>query len=228
MMNKHSILVVDDEVQIQKLLGIVLDSHGYSVQQAFSGKEGVVKAASHPPDLILLDLGLPDINGLEVLKELRKWYHKGIIVLSVRNEESIVVQALDVGASDYLSKPFRNAELLARMRVALRNNLPETATIIVAGNLEIDVVQRQVKKSGVPVKLTLTEYELLILLSSHSGKVLTHGFILQRIWGPGFVDQTQYLRVFIGNLRKKLEDDPNKPAHFITESGVGYRFIIPL
>lgn len=227
-MNKQSILVIDDEAQIQKLLEIVLDSHGYAVNQALNGKEGIVKAANHPPDLILLDLGLPDMNGLQVLRELRKWYHKGIIILSVRNEESIVVEALDAGASDYLCKPFRNAELVARMRVALRNNIPETESIISAGNIEIDILLRQVKRSGIPVKLTVTEYELLLLLSTNVGKVLTHGFILQRIWGPGFIDQTQYLRVFIGNLRKKLEEDPNKPIHFITESGVGYRFMIPL
>lgn len=225
-MNKSSILIIDDEPQIRKLLEITLTSNDYLVQQAEQGRQGIIMAASHPPELILLDLGLPDINGHDVLKELRQWYNKSIIILSVQNSEQDIVRALDNGATDYLTKPFRTAELLARIRSAMRRNhlTGNEATTLVAGDLEIDLTARTVKKSGFIIKLTATEYNLIALLARHEGSVLTHQFILKEIWGLGYQTETQYLRVFVGTLRKKIEDNPNKPQHIITESGVGYRF----
>jgi len=224
-MNKTEILIIDDEPQIRKLLEITLESNGYKVLQAESGKEGVVMAAIHPPELILLDIGLPDKSGHEILKELRQWYNKSIIILSVQNNESDIVTALDNGATDYLSKPFRTAELLARIRSAIRRNqTPNNTTIVVAGDLQIDLVARTVKKNNELLKLTSTEFNLISLFARNEGRVLTHHFILKEIWGVGYQTETQYLRVFVGSLRKKIEENPNIPGHIITESGVGYRF----
>lgn len=225
-MNKSTVLVIDDEPQIRKLLEISLESNGYQVQQAETGKQGLVMAANHPPDLILLDLGLPDISGHELLKTLREWYNKSIIILSVQNTEQDIVTALDNGATDYLSKPFRTAELLARIRAAIRRNqvIDNQETVQVIGDLEIDLTARTLKKNGDIIKLTSTEYSLVALFFKHEGSVLTHQFILKEIWGVGYQAETQYLRVFVGTLRKKIEDQPNQPQHIITESGVGYRF----
>jgi two-component system, OmpR family, KDP operon response regulator KdpE len=224
-MNKIEILIIDDEPAIRKLLQIALESNDYKVTQAATGKEGEILAANHPPELILLDIGLPDINGHELLKEFRKWYNKSIIILSVENSEVDIVSALDNGATDYLTKPFRTAELLARIRSAIRRNQTEESTaIITCGNLQIDLVARTVKVNDQPVKLTVTEYNLLCLLAKNEGKVLTHHYVLKEIWGRGFQTETQYLRVFIAQLRKKIETNPNKPEHILTESGVGYRF----
>ena len=182
-------------------------------------------AANHAPDLILLDLGLPDKSGHEVLKELRTWLNKAIIILSVINNENDIVSALDNGATDYLTKPFRTAELLARIRVALRNNQVENFNNVEKfRDLEIDFVARTVKKNSEIVKLTSTEFNLLVLLAKNEGRVLTHQYILKEIWGVGSQTETQYLRVFVGTLRKKIEENPNQPKHIITESGVGYRF----
>jgi two-component system KDP operon response regulator KdpE len=224
-MNKTEILIIDDEPQIRKLLEITLESNGYKVLQAETGKEGVIQAASHPPELILLDIGLPDKSGHEILKELRQWYNKSIIILSVQNNETDIVTALDNGATDYLSKPFRTAELLARIRSAIRRNqTSNNTTVIDAGDLQIDLAARTVKKNNELLKLTSTEFNLISLFARNEGRVLTHRFILKEIWGVGYQTETQYLRVFVGSLRKKIEENPNNPLHIITESGVGYRF----
>lgn len=224
-MNKGEILVIDDEAAIRKLLQINLESHDFKVIQAASGREGIQMAASHPPDLIILDLGLPDKNGHLVLTELREWYQKPIIILSVLDYEDDIVRALDNGATDYLTKPFRTGELLARIRAAIRGSQSDfNRMVIECGDLEIDLVARVVKKTQKIIKLTSTEYNLLALFAKNEGKVLTHQYILREIWGIGFQTETQYLRVFVNTLRKKIEDSPNDPKHIITESGVGYRF----
>lgn len=224
-MNKAEILIIDDEPQIRKLLEITLESNDYIVRQASTGKEGIILAANHPPELILLDLGLPDRSGHDILKELRTWYNKSILILSVQNSEADIVTALDNGATDYLSKPFRTAELLARIRSAMRRNQDtESNSLLACGNLLIDLAGRTVKKDGELLKLTSTEFSLLSLFAKNEGRVLTHHFILREIWGVGYQTETQYLRVFVGTLRKKIEANPNQPQHIITESGVGYRF----
>jgi two-component system, OmpR family, KDP operon response regulator KdpE len=224
-MNKPEILIIDDEPQIRKLLEITLQSHGYVCRAAHTAKEGIVMAGNHPPELILLDLGLPDESGHVVLQKLRKWYTAPVIILSVQKSEEDIIKALDNGANDYLSKPFRPGELLARIRSALRNAMPEeNETLYDFGNLQIDVTARTVKKNNELVKLTSTEYNLLALLVRNEGKVLTHQYLLRAIWGPGYIHQSQYLRVFIAQIRKKMEDDPNRPEYLLTESGVGYRF----
>lgn len=218
-------MVIDDESQIRKLLEITLESHGYQVHIAVNGKEGVQMAANRPPDLILLDLGLPDLDGQQVLRALRQWYSKPIIILSVRNAEDDIVTALDNGANDFLNKPFRAQELLARIRSALRMQLPSVNDpVFRLGNLDIDLAARSVKKDGQLLKLTATEYNLLALLVKNEGRVLTHQYLLREIWGPSYADQTQYLRVFVAQLRKKIEDDANRPKYLLTESGIGYRF----
>lgn len=225
-MSKAEILIIDDEPQIRKLLEITLESNDYKVWQADTGKSGIILAANHPPELILLDIGLPDKSGHEVLKELRTWYNKSIIILSVLNNETDIVSALDNGATDYLTKPFRSAELLARIRSAIRRNQSaNTDNKIVCGYLEIDIAARVVTKSNEVLKLTATEFNLLVILAKNEGRVLTHQFILKEIWGVGSQTETQYLRVFIGTLRKKIETNPNQPQHIFTESGVGYRFV---
>lgn len=225
-MNKVEILVIDDEPQIRKLLEITLQSNGYSVKHAGSAKEGLIMAGNHPPDLILLDLGLPDESGHVVLQKLRQWYTNPIIILSVQKDEEDIIRALDNGANDYLSKPFRTGELLARMRSALRDAISEDGEITLESDrLEINLSTRAVKKNAELVKLTSTEYNLLVLLVRNEGKVLTHQYLLRAIWGPGYINQSQYLRVFIAQIRKKIEDDPNHPQHLLTESGVGYRFV---
>lgn len=224
-MNKAEILIIDDEPQIRKLLQINLESNGYKVIQASKGNEGLILAASHPPDLILLDIGLPDKNGHQILQELKEWYNKPVIILSVQDSESDIVSALDNGASDYLTKPFRTGELLARIRSAIkRSQNTENVSTVICGAIEIDLVARIVKKDHEIIKLTSTEYNLLALFAKNESKVLTHQYILKEIWGIGYQTETQYLRVFVGTLRKKLENNPNNPQHIITESGVGYRF----
>ena len=223
--NKAQILIVDDEPQIRKLLQINLESNDYKIIQAINAQEGLSLAASHRPDAMLLDIGLPDKNGHQLLKEIKSWYNKPIIILSVLDNEEDIVSALDNGATDYLTKPFRTGELLARLRSAIkRSHNVEANTIIESRGLEIDLVARTVKKQGEIVKLTSTEYNLLALFVKNEGKVLTHQYILKEIWGYGHQFETQYLRVFVGTLRKKIEDQPNHPQYIITESGVGYRF----
>jgi len=225
-MNNTYILVIDDEVQIRKLLQITLQSNDYQVQEAATAREGLILAANHPPDLILLDLGLPDEDGNSVLKKLREWYTKPVIIISVQSSEQDIVNALDNGANDYIIKPFRTGELLARIRSATRLNMTDTDNPVFTSNdLYIDFSLRIVKKNGEIVKLTVTEYTLLTLMVQNEGKVLTHHHLLNEVWGPSYVDQSQYLRVYVAQLRKKIEDDPNRPVHILTESGVGYRFI---
>jgi two-component system KDP operon response regulator KdpE len=225
-MNKAEILIIDDEEQIRKLLEITLRANNYTVTHAATAKEGIIMASNHPPDLIILDLGLPDKDGLVVLHELRQWHTNPIIILSVQNAEETIIKALDRGANDYLSKPWRTGELLARIRSALRSSAQEDIEpIINSEDLQIDLQSRKVKKNGDLVKLTTTEYSLLALFAKNEGKVLTHQFLLRAIWGPGFIHQSQYLRVFIAQIRKKIEDDPNRPEYLLTESGVGYRFV---
>lgn len=225
-MNKAEILVIDDEEQMRKLLEITLLSNGYSISEAATARDGLIMAANHPPDLVLLDLGLPDKSGHEVLKELRQWYTNPVIILSVLKQEEEIITALDNGANDYLSKPFRTGELLARIRSALRSAVTEDGDPVISGyDLEIDLGTRTVKKKNEPVKLTATEYSLLSLLARNEGKVLTHQYLLRAVWGPGFINQSQYLRVFVAQIRRKIETDPNRPEYLHTESGVGYRFL---
>ncbi|KQB38067.1 DNA-binding response regulator KdpE [Flavobacterium daejeonense] len=224
-MNKAEIVVIDDEAPIRKLLEITLESNDYKVWFAETAKEGMVLAVNHPPELILLDIGLPDKSGHEVLKELRAWYNKAIIILSVQDSEEDIVKALDNGATDYLTKPFRTAELLARIRSAIRRNqIQNDSSILICEDLEIDFGARVVKRNQEIVKLTSTEFNLLALFMKNEGRVLTHQYILKEIWGVGYQTETQYLRVFVATLRKKIEENPNEPKHIITESGVGYRF----
>ena len=224
-MNKAEILIIDDEPQIRKLLEITLESNDYAVRLAENAKQGLQMAANHHPELILLDLGLPDKSGHELLKELRQWYSKGIIILSVIDNEEDIVKALDNGATDYLTKPFRSAELLARIRAALRRTATlESISVASFGDLSIDYAARTVKLNEDVLKLTNTEYNLLALFMKNEGRVLTHQFILKEIWGVAYQTETQYLRVFIGTLRKKIEADFHRPKHLITISGVGYRF----
>ena len=226
MSNKAEILIIDDEVQIRKLLEITLESNGYIVNQASSAKEGLIKAANHPPDMIILDLGLPDEDGHSVLKKLREWYTNPVIILSVQTNEDDIIKALDNGANDYLVKPFRTGELLARIRSAIRTAInEENDPLINCGDLQIDLAARVVKKNKEIIKLTATEYTLLALFVKNEGKVLTHQYLLREVWGPGYINQSQYLRVFAAQLRKKIEADPNRPQHILTESGVGYRFV---
>jgi two-component system KDP operon response regulator KdpE len=225
-MNKSEILIIDDEPQMRKLLEITLQSNGYLSKTAASAKEGLIMAENHPPELILLDLGLPDESGHNVLQKLRQWYTNPIIILSVQKNETDIIKALDNGANDYLSKPFRTGELLARIRSALRTiNTDEGETTISFGDLNVDLSTRSVWKNDQLLKLTATEYNLLALLIRNEGKVLTHQYLLRAIWGPGYINQSQYLRVFIAQIRKKIEDDPNRPLYLLTEAGVGYRFI---
>jgi two-component system KDP operon response regulator KdpE len=224
-MNKAEILVIDDEAPIRKLLEITLESNEYKVWLAETGKEGILLAVNHPPELILLDLGLPDKSGHEILKGLRTWYNKAIIILSVQDSEEDIVKALDNGATDYLTKPFRTAELLARIRSVIRRNQTQNDnSLLTSGNLEIDFVARIIKRDNETLKLTATEFNLLALFMKNEGRVLTHQYILKEIWGVGYQTETQYLRVFVATLRKKIEENPNQPKHIITESGVGYRF----
>jgi len=225
-MNKAEVLVIDDEPQIRRLLEITLESNDFKVRNAETGKDGLLLAANHPPELIILDLGLPDMSGHEVLKNLKGWYNKSIIILSVQNSEEDIVTALDNGATDFLSKPFRTAELMARIRAAIRRNQFElNSENQQFGDLHIDYVARTLTKNGAFIKLTSTEFNLLSLLTKNEGRVLTHKYILKEIWGLAYQTETQYLRVFIGTLRKKIEEDTNHPQHIITESGIGYRFL---
>jgi two-component system KDP operon response regulator KdpE len=225
-MNSASILIIDDEVQIRKLLTITLESQNYHVQVAANAKEGLTAVANHPPDLVLLDLGLPDESGHEVLRHLREWYTNPIIILSVQSTEEDIVKALDNGANDYLIKPFRIGELMARIRSAIRKaSMDENNPVVQFDDLSIDYAARVVKKDGVVIKLTATEYTLLALMAKNEGKVLTHQYLLNQVWGPSYRNESQYLRVFVAQLRKKIETDPNRPVHIITESRVGYRFV---
>lgn len=223
---KNTIVVCDDESQIRKILTISLESNDYKVVEAENGRDAIAQVATSHPQLVILDLGLPDRDGLSVLKEIRTWTNIPVIILSVKNSEEDIVKALDLGADDYLTKPFNTSELLARIRANIRRNIKsEESTVFINGNLTIDFAARVVKKDNEEIKLTNIEYLLLVLLSTNVDKVLTHRFILKEIWGPSAVENSQYLRVFIGQLRKKIEDDYSNPKFIVTESGVGYRFV---
>jgi two-component system, OmpR family, KDP operon response regulator KdpE len=224
--DNETILIIDDELQIRRLLEITLSANGYKIIQSVNGKDGLIDAATHNPKLIILDLGLPDTDGQEILKKLREWFNKPIIVLTVRSSEEDIIKALDSGANDYLTKPFRTGELLARIRAAIRSSENTTDTSVMTfASLTIDMVSHTVRKNGELVKLTATEFSLLSLLAKNSGRVLTHQYILKEVWGFGYIEQTHYLRVFIAQLRKKIEDNPAIPSMIITESGIGYRFL---
>jgi len=220
------ILIIDDEEQMRRLLQVALNAHGYATALAGSGQEGLGVATVFRPDLVILDMSLPDLDGIEVVKNLRQWSQVPLIILSVREAETDKIAALDAGADDYVTKPFSMGELLARIRTALRHSSPVgDEPVLTFGNLTVDLARRQVRIDEQEVRLTPTEYELLKLLASHSGKVLTHGQILRAVWGPGYEKENHYLRVYIGQLRHKIENDPSRPEHIITEPAVGYRFV---
>jgi two-component system, OmpR family, KDP operon response regulator KdpE len=224
MSKKNKILVIDDEPQIRKLLRLALEAHEYEVIESGTGRGGLLMAASHNPDLVLLDLNLPDEDGGSILRNLKEWSKAQVIILSVRSSEDEKIKLLDSGADDYITKPFHTGELLARIRVALRHTLPEPGvSVFHSGTMQIDFISRIVKVNDIPIKLTATEYSILILFAHNAGKVLTHKYILQEIWGNSFSEDTQYLRVFIAQIRKKIEENPSEPKMLVTESGVGYR-----
>jgi len=224
--NLPRILVVDDELAIRRFLHTVLSSEEFSLHEAENGHAGLASAAAFRPDVILLDLGLPDLDGIEVIKRIREWSPVPIIVLSVRDRESDKVAALDAGADDYLTKPFGVAELLARIRAALRRSLQQTPEPVFTSNgLVVDLTRRRVTVDNLDVQLTPTEYDILRLLVTHAGKVLTHSQILKQVWGIAYLEQPHVLRVNVSNLRRKIEADPSRPRHIVTEPGVGYRLI---
>ena len=221
------ILVIDDEPQIRKLLRASLEAHGYEVREAAAGREGISQTAVYKPDLVLVDLGLPDMDGKEVVEHLRGWTQVPIIILTVREQEQEKIAALDVGADDYVTKPFSVGELVARIRVSLRRSLAavDNEPTLTCGELSVDLNLRRVTVRGEEVKLTPTEYDILKVLIQHAGRVLTHKQLLKAVWGNEYGEDTQYVRVYIGQLRRKIEDDPARPRHIITESGVGYRLM---
>jgi two-component system, OmpR family, KDP operon response regulator KdpE len=221
------VLVVDDELPIRRFLRISLETNNYRVHEAETGAEALAKAAQVRPEVIILDMNLPDMEGAEVLRRLREWTSTPVIILSVRDADRDKVAVLDAGADDYLTKPFSTDELLARLRVARRHTQPvPTEPILTFGDVQIDLARRVVTRHGEPVKLTPTEYALLRLLVQHAGRVLTHRQILKEVWGPQYVDETHYLRVYFAQLRLKLEANPALPRLIITEPGVGYRLVV--
>lgn len=226
--NDPLVLVIEDETPIRRFLRASLAEEGYRIEEATSGEEGIKKAVAQPPDFVILDLGLPGLDGQDVLRRLREWLTAPIIILSARDQEKQKVEALDAGADDYLTKPFGMGELLARMRTALRHARPQTAegTALQVGDLRIDLAARTVTLADEPVHLTPLEYKLLVLLMRNAGKVLTHRQLLKDVWGPHDVHENHYLRVFVATLRRKVEPDPTRPRYILTEQGVGYRFTV--
>jgi len=225
-MDFPTILIIDDELQLRGLLRLTLKLDNYNVLEASTGLEGIQSAAHSIPDLVLLDLGLPDISGHDVLTRLREWYSSPIIILSANSSTNDIVKALDNGANDYLVKPFSPEELTARIRACLRTSqINKNVPVVKFGDLTIDFLSRTIRKDDVPLKLTSTEYALLGIFVRNESKVLTHQYLLRQAWGPENQNDIQYLRVFVGTLRKKIEDDPNNPKYILTESGVGYRFV---
>lgn len=221
-----SVLVIDDELQIRRLLKTALEAAGWTVYEAQKGQEGLSMTAFRRPDVILLDLGLPDLDGMEVLKRLREWSEVPVVVLSARGEEESKVGALDAGSDDYVTKPFGTAELLARLRAACRKSRPsQEIQVFRFGDLNVDLSERSVMLRGKRLSLSATEYALLALFVRHAGRILTHRQILTKIWGPNSEEHRQYLRVYVTHLRQKIESDPKNPTLILTESGIGYRFI---
>lgn len=220
------ILVIDDEPQIRKLLKVSLGAHGYEIEEAATGMEGISRAATFKPDFLIIDLGLPDMDGKKVVQQIREWSQTPIIVLTARDQEQEKIEALDAGADDYVTKPFGIGELMARMRVSLRRSAAsENDPILTCGELVIDLVARRVTVSGREIKLTPTEYELIKILAQHRGRVLTHKQLLKAVWGSSYNEDTHYIRVYIGQLRRKIEENPTRPRYITTESGVGYRLM---
>ncbi len=225
--NLPAVLVIDDEVQIRRLLQLALEASGFRVFQAATGEEGILRAAMDRPDVIVLDLGLPDTDGIKVLKAVREKSTTPVVVLSVRASEQDIVGSLESGADDYLVKPFRTGELIARVRTAMRHRVGQPPErVFTAGPLSVDLESRVVKRQGQQVKLTATEYSLLLLFVRNAGKVLTHRYILEQVWGPSYAEETHYSRIYVAQLRKKLESDPTNPKLILTESGIGYRLAV--
>jgi two-component system KDP operon response regulator KdpE len=224
--SQQTVLVIDDEVQIRRFLRLTLEADGYRVLEADTGQLGLGEAAAGQPDGIVLDLGLPDLEGTDVVRRLREWSQTPVLVLTVRDSEEQKIAALDAGADDYLTKPFSSRELLARLRAVLRRSQPAHEPAIVAfGDIEVDLASRIVRRAGAEVKLTAKEYALLRLLVQHRGRVVIHRQILRELWGPHAEESTHYLRVQMTHLRKKLETDPHQPRHLKTEAGIGYRLV---
>jgi len=220
------ILIIEDEPQIRRLLKVSLTAHAYEVDECQTGQEGINRVAVFKPDLILLDLGLPDMDGKAVVGVIREWSKVPIIILTARDQENEKIAALDAGADDYITKPFSMGELLARLRVALRHTVTlENSPVITCGDLRIDLVARHVTRSEKEIKLTPTEYEILKILAQNIGRVLTHKQLLKAVWGTAYNEDTHYIRVYIGQLRRKVEENPAQPKYIITESGVGYRLM---
>lgn len=219
------VLVADDEPQIRRFLRTSLSAHGYTVLEASTGQEALLRGSDERPDILVLDLGLPDLDGMEVIRRIREWSQVPIIILSVRGREEDKIAALDAGADDYVTKPFGMGELMARIRAALRGRLAAETDqpVFRTGGLEVDLAKRQVKVEGREIKLTPNEYELLRVLVLNAGKVVTHQHLLREVWGPADVDQTHYVRVYVGQLRQKIETDSSQPRYILTEPGVGYR-----
>ncbi len=221
----NSIILIEDEQHIRRFVKAALEAEGHQVFEAGTGKQGLIEAATRKPDLVILDLGLPDMDGLEVIGKIREWSNVPVIILSARSKESEKIDALDAGADDYLTKPFGSGELLARIRVALRRSmlLPQGQSLFSAGGLSVDLAERRVLLDDAEIHLTPIEYRLLSILARHAGKVLTHRFLLKEVWGPSHVDDAHYLRIYMGQLRHKLEKEPANPRFLLTETGVGYR-----
>ena len=230
MTNSATMIVIEDEAQIRRFLRATLTSEGYHVIEAETGKQGLTESATRKPDLVILDLGLPDMDGVEVVKGVRTWSSAPVVILSARSQESDKISALDAGADDYLVKPFGAGELLARLRVALRHVSSaangEEEGVFSVGELKVDMIHRKVTVNGTEVHLTPIEYRLLTVLVKHAGKVLTHRLLLKEVWGPNYVERAHYLRIYMGTLRHKLEKDPACPRFLLTEVGVGYRLAV--
>ncbi len=222
----NSIILIEDEKQIRRFVKTSLEAEGYQVFEAETGKQGVIETANRKPDLVILDLGLPDMDGIEVIGKIREWSSLPVIILSARSEESEKIDALDAGADDYLTKPFGSGELLARIRAALRRQVHSPqgqGSVFEADGLSIDLAGHRVTLNEIEIHLTPIEYRLLSILAKHAGRVLTHRFLLKEVWGPSHVDDAHYLRIYMGQLRHKLEKEPANPRYLLTETGVGYR-----